>query len=79
LCDAICWNKYRSRDSWDEYEIRPNQCYRWQKQLHEKGASAFETRGDPTKPLQRKITALEEKLTNKNEVIAELLEEQIKS
>jgi len=66
-------------DLCDEYRIRPNQFYRWQKQLFQKGAAAFEVRRDPTKPLQRKITALEEKLTNKNEVIAELLEEQIKS
>ena len=66
-------------DLCDEYQIRPNQFYRWQKQLFEKGASAFEVRSDPTMPLRRRITALEEKLTDKNEVIAELMEEQIKS
>ena len=66
-------------DLCDEYQIRPNQFYRWQKQLFEKGASAYEVRRDPTTPLRRRITALETRLTDKNEVIAELLEEQIKS
>jgi len=66
-------------DLCDECQIRPNQFYRWQKQLFEKGALAFEVRRDPTAPLCRRITALEARLTDKNEVIAELLEEQIKS
>jgi hypothetical protein len=53
--------------------------YRWQKQLFEQGAVAFERRQDATRPLTRRIARLEEKLSAKNEVIAELMEEQIKA
>jgi len=66
-------------DLCDEWGIQPTIFYRWQKQLFEQGAAAFERRKDPTAPLTRRIAHLEEKLTTKNEVIAELLEEQIKS
>lgn len=66
-------------DLCDEHGIQPSQFYRWQKQLFEKGASAFETGRDATTTLKRQIGKLEAKLSNKNEVIAELLEEQIKS
>ena len=66
-------------DLCDECQIRPNQFYRWQKQLFERGAAVFERRKDPTVPLTRRIAKLEERLSNKNEVIAELMEEQIKA
>ena len=59
--------------------IHPTVFYRWQRQLFEKGAAVFERRKDPTVPLTRRIAKLEEKLSNKNEVIAELMEEQIKA
>lgn len=66
-------------DLCDEYGIQPTVFYRWQKQLFENGAAAFERRKDPTVPLTRRIAKLEEKLSSKNEVIAELMEEQIKA
>jgi len=66
-------------DLCDEYDIQPTVFYRWQKQLFENGAAAFERSKDPTAPLTRRIANLEEKLTSKNEVIAELMEEQIKA
>jgi transposase len=66
-------------DLCDEYGLQPTVFYRWQKQLFENGAAAFERPRDPTLPLTRRIAKLEEKLSNKNEVIAELLEEQIKA
>lgn len=66
-------------DVCDEYDIQPTVFYRWQKQLFENGAAAFERSKDPTAPLTRRIAKLEEKLTSKNEVIAELMEEQIKA
>ena len=66
-------------DLCDEYDIQPTVFYRWQKQLFENGAAAFERSKDPTAPLTRRIAKLEEKLTSKNEVIAELMEEQIKA
>jgi len=66
-------------DLCDEYGIQPSVFYRWQQQLFENGAAAF---GPPTKgasaALTQKITSLEEKLTRKNEVLSELMEEYVK-
>ena len=66
-------------DLCDEYGIHPTVFYRWQKQLFENGATAFERQRDPTLPLNRRIAHLEAKLSTKNEVIAELMEEQVKA
>jgi len=52
---------------------------RWQKQLFENGAAAFEYRPKGAQDAaSKKITALEEKLVRKNEVLSELMEEHIK-
>ena len=66
-------------DLCDEYGLQPTVFYRWQKQLFENGAAALERPKNPTLPLTRRIAKLEEKLSSKNEVIAELMEEQIKA
>ena len=66
-------------DLCDEYDLQPTVFYRWQKQLFEQGAVAFERQVDPTAPLKRKIEHLEEKIANKNEVIAELMEAQVQA
>jgi len=65
-------------DLCDEYGVHPTQVYRWQKQLFENAAGAFQRtnkRAENTK--DRKIAALEEKLVKKNEVVAELLEDHV--
>jgi transposase len=65
-------------DLCDRYDIHPTQYYRWQKELFENGAAALEPRarrvGDDK---DRRITALEQKLQRKNEVLSELMEEHI--
>lgn len=63
----------------DEYALQPTQFYRWQRQFFENGASAFtnSSRPDPA-PLEHKVAALEAKLTRKNEVLSELMEEHVK-
>jgi len=66
-------------DLCDEYGIQPTVFYRWQKQLFENAATAFDRHKDPTLPLTRRIAKLEQKLTSRNEVIAELMEEQVKA
>lgn len=69
-------------DLCDEYKIVPNQIYAWQKILFENAALAFESGGrPPSKEVvqQDKIVRLEEKLQKKNEVIAELMEENVKA
>ena len=66
-------------DLCDEYQILPTQFYQWQKQLFENGASAFERKsGKPrTDVRDQKIARLETKLSEKNEVVAELLQEHV--
>ncbi len=69
-------------DLCDEYKIVPNQIYGWQKTLFENAAMAFESSGrPPSKEVaqQDKIARLEDKLQKKNEVIAELMEENVKA
>jgi transposase len=66
-------------DLCDRHHIQPTQFYQWQKQLFENGAAAFErkTKQAGPSPEQRKIEALQAKLLTKNEVIAELMEENV--
>ncbi len=66
-------------DLCDEYGIQPSAFYRWQQQLFENGVAAFgpQAKGAAA-ALQRKIATLEEKLTRKNEVLSELMEEYVK-
>ena len=63
----------------DEFQINPTQFYQWQKQLFENGATAFERKTKPAgpTPAERQVEGLRAKLTTKNEVIAELLEENV--
>jgi transposase len=68
-------------DVCDQYGIHPTLFYRWQKEFFENGAAAFENNGRRRKTVaeakDRKIAALEEKLQQKNEVLAEVLQEYV--
>jgi transposase len=74
-------------DLCDEYEINPNQIYQWQGQLFEGAACVFERAKGPRKiatAQEKKVAALEAKLQknqaviqDKNEVIAELMQEHV--
>jgi len=72
-------------DLCDEYQIQPTQYYNWQKQLFENAAPAFERKKNKANQRRqqdaesRKIVQLEAKLVQKNEVIAELMEENVKA
>ena len=73
-------DKVAVSDLCDEYQLQPTQFYRWQKQLFDNAAAAFDRPGiklkkDNTK--DRKIAALEAKIQLKNEVVAELLQEHV--
>jgi transposase-like protein len=65
-------------DLCDELQLSPNVFYGWQKQLFENGVSAFQrprkTQGDPR---DERIGQLEAKLREKNEVLAELMQEHV--
>jgi transposase len=62
----------------DELNIQPTQIYDWLKRFFEQGYLAFEN-GRKSQAAEdakeRKIEQLEAKLTRKNEVLAELMEE----
>jgi transposase len=72
-------------DLCDELGIHATQYYNWQKQLFENAQPAFERRTNQANQRRqddakdRKIAQLEEKLANKNEVISELMEENVKA
>jgi len=66
-------------DLCDQYGLHPSVFYRWQKAFFEKGHLAFETSTDSSaNKLERKVSKLQQKLTQKNEVLSELMEEHIK-
>jgi transposase len=65
-------------DLCDRYNLQPTVFYRWQKQFFEDGALVFQRQSKrKTNGYEQKVTALEQKLTKKNEVLAELMEEHI--
>jgi len=61
----------------EQYRLNPNNIFKWRKQLFEGGVQIFQIkRADISdKAEERKITALEDKIKQKDEVIAELAEE----
>ena len=64
----------------DELGVQPTLIHGWVKQVLDQAARAFDRpaashRADDAK--QRRISQLEEKLTTKNEVLAELMEAQV--
>jgi transposase-like protein len=68
-------------DLCDKHQIQVAQFYQWQKLLFENADAAFERKGKKNAPSahERKIEQLQAKLANKNEVIAELMEENVKA
>ena len=72
-------------DLCDEYDIHATQYYTWQKQLFDSAAPAFDRRTNKANQRRqedaatRRISQLEEKLVTKNEVIAELMEENVRA
>ncbi len=66
-------------DVCDQAGINPTLFYRWQKELFENGAAALGRRGDDgsNHRLEEKVAALEKKLANKDEVIAEIMHDHV--
>jgi transposase len=76
-------DKVPMSDLCDEYGIKPNQIYTWQKILFDNAPAAFHT---VAKREARRLSAQEEevarlraKLVQKNEVISELMEENVRA
>ena len=70
-------------DLCDEYGIKPNQIYAWQKILFERAEAAFQEAGGRTasklSAQEDRIARLQAKLAQKNEVISELMEENVRA
>jgi len=69
-------------DVCDRFGLNPNVFYRWQKQFFENGATAFEKGRDNLKDkrcrnLEKKVSHLESRLANKDEVIAEIMQSHV--
>lgn len=65
-------------DLCDQYGIHPTMFYKWQQILFERGATAFESNTNRMeRQLEQKVSSLEAKLGQKNEVLSELLEEHV--
>jgi len=63
-------------DICEKYRIHPNQFYRWKKELFENAVDIFSTKRGRKK--KSHAQDLENKIKERNEVIAELLEENLK-
>ena len=69
-------NKVPVSDLCDKHGIHPTQFYRWQKSMFENMSSLFEPkRGSEASTLRRQNEALKVKLTQKDEVISEIMED----
>jgi len=70
-------------DLCDECGIKPNQIYAWQKVLFDHAESAFQQAGRREagrgSAQEERIARLEAKLAQKNEVISELMEENVRA
>jgi transposase len=63
----------------ERHGLNPTVFYRWQKEFFEHGAAAFQRTDDAAvRSLQAKVQFLEGKLTRKDEVIAELMEDHVR-
>lgn len=64
----------------EELALRPTVFYRWQKELFENGAAAFQSQERPQRQVeekQKRIEFWEKKVQTKDEVLAELMAEHI--
>jgi len=65
-------------DLCDQYGLHPTIFHRWQKAFFENGAKAFEKEHVSQKArLEKKIADLESKISRKNDVLSELMEEHV--
>jgi transposase len=65
----------------EKYHIHPTLFYQWQKTFFENGAAAFERERPRSQSLgkeQEKINRLETKLKDRNEALAELMEDHVR-
>lgn len=63
----------------EELDLHPNQFYEWQKQLFSGAVNAFkDDNKKKVKTLEKEVDSLQNRIADKDSVIAELLEEHVK-
>ena len=63
----------------DKHGLNPTVFYRWQQEFFERGTMVFEPRPERVGPtLEQRVKVLQDKLTRKDEVIAELMEDHLR-
>jgi len=66
-------------DLCDRHNLHPNVFYRWQKEFFSRGEAAFEKNKDKKeRKYQREIKTLKAKIAQKDEVIAEIIESNVR-
>lgn len=70
-------NKVPVSDICEKYRIHPNQLYQWKKAFFENAVDLFATK-KPSNDHDGRVSKLEQKIKERNEVIAELMEENLK-
>ena len=67
-------------DLCEQHKINPSLFYQWQRVFFENGARAFEGSGSSRGEgkLEKQVSALEQRLQRKHEVLSELMEEHIR-
>jgi transposase-like protein len=78
--EAASFGKVPVSELCEELSLRPTVFYRWQKELFENGAAAFQSQERPHRQAeekQKRIEFLEKKVQTKDEVLAELMAEHI--
>lgn len=72
-------NKVQIGELSEKYQIHPNVIYNWKKILFEKGESLFEDRREKaSSKTEEKISRLEAKLKDKDSLISEIVEDNIR-
>ena len=65
-------------DLCDEHDLNPTVYYRWQKEFFAGGAAAFAKESNrQVSGLKQRLAEAEERLSRKNEVLAEVMEEYV--
>lgn len=67
-------------DLCEQHQINPSLFYQWQRTFFENGARAFEGSGNgrTQSAWEKRVEALESRLSRKHEVLSELMEEHIR-
>jgi transposase-like protein len=72
-------NKIQIGELAEKHKLHPNVIYNWKKTLFEKGEMLFEMKGERTSgKSEEKVIRLEEKLKNKDSLISEIVEDNIR-